>query len=133
MLFLLYVMLILGQLFVGVKDVRKSFGWMQNLYASSRAYHMVGLPPARPGVRPMALQLYIYHGHELDNRKHLDVAKDLQCGTVERLQCMLHSYNPFVQCFKAMNIPEFGPNVDIVLHADVGMYFNASICTLDLI
>ena len=82
MLFLLYVMLTLAQLFVGVKDVRKSFGWMQNFYASSRAYHMVGLPPARPGVRLMALQLYIYVGHV--NRKHLDVAKDLQRGTVER-------------------------------------------------
>ena len=46
---------------------------------------------------------------------------------------MLHSYNPFVQCFKAMNMAEFGPNVDIVLHADVGMYFNASICILGLI
>ena len=75
--------------------------------------------------------VYIYDGHELDNRKHLDVAKDLQCGTVKRLQCMLHSYNPSVQCFKAMNMAEFEPNVDIVLHAGGGMYFNASICILD--
>ena len=32
-----------------------------------------------------------------------------------------------------MNMAEFGPNVDIVLHADVGMYFDDSICILDLI
>ncbi|KAL0035451.1 hypothetical protein WJX77_006688 [Trebouxia sp. C0004] len=80
--------------------------------------HITLLAPARPGVRPTYLS-YIYDADELDDRMHLDVAKDLQRGTVERLQRMLHSRNPFVQCFKAINMAEFGPNVNIVLHADV--------------
>lgn len=95
---------------------------MHNFCAGLRAYHMIGLPPTSPGVRPTYLLLYIYDANELDDRMHLDVAKELQRGTVERLQRMLHSRNPFVQCFKAINMADFGPNVNIVLHADVGMY-----------
>ena len=70
----------------GITDVRQSFGWMHNFCAGLRAYHMIGLPPVRPGVRPTFLQLYIYDGNKLDDRMHLDVAKNLQHGTVERLQ-----------------------------------------------
>ncbi len=95
---------------------------MHNFCAGLRAYHMIGLPPTSPGVRPTYLLLYIYDANELDDRMHLDVAKELQRGTVERLQRMLHSRNPFVQCFKAINMADFGPNVNIILHADVGMY-----------
>ncbi|KAL0021630.1 hypothetical protein WJX77_001364 [Trebouxia sp. C0004] len=106
----------------GVKDVRQSFGWMHKFCAGLRAYHMIGLPPESPGVRPTYLSLYIYVANELDDRMHLDVAKELQRGTMERLQRMLQSHNPFVQCFKAINMSEFGPNVNIVLHADVGFF-----------
>ncbi len=100
---------------------------MHNFCAGLRAYHMIGLPPARPGVRPTYLSLYIYDANELDDRMHLDVAKDLQRGTMERLQRMLHSRNPFVQCFKAINMANFGPNVNIVLHADVGMHHTTTL------
>ena len=69
-----------------------------------RAYHTIGLPPARPGVRPTFLQLYIYDGNELDDCMRLNVAKELQSGTVKRLQHKSHSCNPFVQCCKAIDI-----------------------------
>ena len=49
---------------------------------ASISYDWAAQPPARPGVRPTFLQLYIYDGNKLDNRMHLDVAKDLQRGTV---------------------------------------------------
>ena len=71
-------------------------GWMHNFCAGLRPYHMIGLPPLTQGVRPTFLQLYIYDAHELDDRMHLDVAKDLHRATVGRLQHMLHSCNPFV-------------------------------------
>ena len=105
---------------------------MHNFCAGLRAYHMIGLPPERPGVRPTYLSLYIYDANELDDRMHLDVAKDLQRGTVERLQRMLHSRNPFVQCFKAINMADFGPNVNIVLHADAGMYHTTTMSMLSM-
>ena len=81
---------------------------------------MTGLPPLAAGVRPTFLQLYIYDANELDDRMHLDVAKDLSRDTVDRLQRMLHARNPFVRFFKAIDMSQFGPNVNIILRSDVG-------------
>ena len=107
-------------LHIRVKDVRESFGWMHNFCAGLRAYHMIRLPAPQPGVRSTFLQLYNYDGNELDDRIHLNVASQLRAGTIERLQRMLHNCNPFVQAFKAIDMTQCGPNVNIVLHADVG-------------
>ena len=88
-------------------------------------------PRCHPSPPPTPLHVPVPFPVELDNCMHLNVAKDLQCGTVERLQRMLHSCKPFVQRFKAMNMADFGPHVHIVLHADDGMYYYArSACTL---
>ena len=110
----------LCNLLIGVQDVRQDLGFMHNCCTGLRAYHMTGLPPMAAGVRPTFLQLYIYDANELDDRMHLDVAKDLSKDTVDRLQCMLHARNPFVQFFKAIDMSQFGPNVNIILHSDVG-------------
>ena len=105
---------------IGVQDVRQDLGFMHNFCTGLRAYHMTGLPLLAAGVRPTFLQLYIYDANELDDRMHLDVAKDLSRDTVYRLQRMLHARNPFVRFFKAIDMSQFGPNVNIILQSDVG-------------
>ena len=64
-----------------------------------------------------------YDSNELADRLHLDVAKGLRLAVLEQLQRMLHRCNPFVQLFKTINMAEFGPNVNLVLQADVGMLY----------
>ena len=84
---------------------------------------MIGSPPLADGARPTFLQLYIYDSNELADRLHLDVAKGLRPAVLEQLQSMLHNCNPFVQFFKKIDMAEFGPNVNLVLQADVGKPF----------
>ena len=113
-------LLIVIAMLPGVQDVRQNLGFMHNFCTGLRAYHMTGLPPMAAGARPTFLQLYIYDANELDDRMHLDVAKDLSRDAVDRLQRMLHTCNPFVRFFKAIDMSQFGPNVNIILQSDVG-------------
>lgn len=124
--------LIVSAILIGVQDVRQDLGFMHNFCTGVRAYHMTGLPPMAAGVRPTFLQLYIYDANELDDRLHLDAAKDLSRDTVDRLQRMLHAHNPFVQFFKAIDMSQFGPNVNIILQSDVGepTYFSVIVQSL---
>ena len=104
----------------GLQDLNESLGGVHNFCTGLRAYHMIGINRIPDGMRPTFMQLYIHDQKALNDCMAMQVAQTLNRIIVNQLQSELHLVNPFERRFKAVNAEQLRPNVDIVIHADIG-------------